>query len=96
MRNAFNARVKTTLMISMTEVEDFMSFISGLLFLIIWIGIPIIAIYSFIALIVECVRAKKEYRKIRPKVVVRFIVATMCVILLFLEFMAFVYIFSGR
>lgn len=65
-----------------------------LLFILIWIGIPVFAIYSFIALIVECVRAKKEYRKIRSKVLVRFVVTTICIILMIGWFLGFVYIFS--
>ena len=65
-----------------------------LLFILIWIGIPVFAIYSFIALIVECVRAKKEYRKIRSKVLVRFVVTTICIILMMGWFLGFVYIFS--
>ena len=67
-----------------------------LIYFIIWIGIPVFAIYSFIALIVECVRAKKEYRKIRSKVLVRFIVATIFIILLISAFLVFVYMFSGQ
>ena len=71
-----------------------MELINVLLIIIVWIGIPVFAIYSFIALIVECVRAKKENRKIRSKVLARFIVTTICVIFLFSAFAVFVYMFS--
>ena len=66
------------------------------LIIVVWVGIPVMAIYSLITFILDCIHAKKEGRKIRGKVLARFIIFTSIFLLNLAAFAAFVYVFSGR
>ena len=66
------------------------------LIIVVWVGIPVMAIYSFIAFILDCIHAKKEGRKLNGKVLARFIIFTSIFLLFLGAFAAFVYVFSGR